>query len=117
MTESPMIESPPSPFASVDPPPGGLARLVRAVEARRAPASRWRMRGLAAATMAAAVLVVAGVARHAPQRAFERDLHAAITQAFPPDGRVAERGIAAEWPSARADVRIVLLRPETPPPR
>lgn len=111
-----MTELPESPFAAVEPPPGGLARLMRAVEARRAPARR-RTRGIALATAVAAALVVAGIARHAPQRAFERSLHAAITQAFPPDGSVAERGIAAEWPSARADVRIVLLRPAPPPPR
>ena len=112
-----MTEVPVSPFAPVDPPPGGLARLVRTIEARRAPAPRLRMRGFAVATVAAAVLVIAGIARHAPQRAFERNLHAAITQAFPPDGSIAERGIAAEWPSARADVRIVLLRPQARPPR
>ena len=110
-----MTESPGSPFASIDPPAGGLARLVRAVEAGRAPARPWRLRGLAFATSATLLAIGVGLVRHAPQRAFERQLHAALGDALPADGHVAEHGIAAEWPSTRADVRILVLRPAPPP--
>ena len=88
-----------------DPPPGGLARLMRSVEARRARSPR-RSWPLAFAGAAAAMVIALGVAQHqraAPQRAFERHFQAAL------DAERRERGIAHEWPSARADVRIVVL--------
>lgn len=90
----------------LEPPPGGLQRLMQSVERRRTPRSRLRPR-LAFAGAAAAVLVlVAGVQlSHAPRRAFEHALQTAIEET----GSVHERGIAHDLPSARADVRIVVL--------
>lgn len=90
---------------ALDPPAGGLARLMRSVEARRArpPHRQWR---LAFAGAAAAMVIALGVAQHRREalgRAFERDFQAALA------AERSERGIARELPSARADVRIVVL--------
>ncbi|MBO9662129.1 hypothetical protein [Dokdonella sp.] len=90
---------------ALDPPAGGLTRLMRSVEARRArpPRGQWR---LAFAGAAAAIVVAFGVAQHqreAPRRAFERHFQAAL------QAERAERGIARELPSTRTDVRIVVL--------
>lgn len=97
---------------ALDPPPGGLTRLMRGVDARRSrPARRqWRL----AFGAAAAVVVALGLAQYrhdAPQRAFERHFQAAL------DAERRERGIARELPSARADVRIVVLAPVGTVPR
>lgn len=90
----------------LQPPPGGLQRLMQSVERRRAPRSRFGPRHAFAGAAAAALVLVAGVQlARAPRRAFEHALQTAIEET----GSVRERGIAHDLPSTRADVRIVVL--------
>lgn len=96
---------------TLDPPPGGLVRLMRDVDARRARAPRPTLR-LVFAGAAACAMVALGLVQYrheAPRRAFERHLQAAL------DAERRERGIARELPSGRANVRIVVLAPPKPP--
>ncbi len=97
----------PSWRGQLDPPPGGLVRLMRSVETRRTrpprPALRFALAGAAASV--ALALGLAHYRNEAPRRAFEQHLQAAL------DAERHERGIARELPSERADVRIVVLAP------
>lgn len=90
---------------SLDPPPGGLVRLMRSVQVRQArpprPALRFVFAG--AAACAALALGLSHYRHEAPRRAFEQHLQAALA------AERLERGIARELPSGRADVRIVVL--------
>lgn len=96
---------------TLDPPPGGLAQLIRRIEMRRArpPHSMLRLVFAGAAACAMVALGLAQYRHEAPRRAFERQLQAAL------DAQRHERGIARELPSERADVRIVVLAPPEPP--
>lgn len=99
---------------ALDPPPGGLMRLMRSVETRRAqpPQSHRRLVFAGAAAIAVIALGLAQYRHEAPRLAFKRHLQAAL------EAERRERGIARELPSARADVRIVVLAPvDTTAPR
>jgi hypothetical protein len=91
----------------LDPPPGGLVRLMRSVQARQArpprPALRLALAGAGAAACAALALGLSHYRHEAPRRVFEQHLQAALA------AERLERGIARELPSERADVRIVVL--------
>lgn len=91
----------------LDPPPGGLARLMQSVEARHArpPPRRARFAFAGAAVALLFACALTQYQREAPRRAFEHNLHAVL------DAERRERGIARELPSTRADVRIVVLAP------
>jgi type VI protein secretion system component VasK len=90
----------------LEPPPGGLQRLMHSVERRRAPRTRLLRRHAFAGAAAAVLVLVAGMQlSRAPRRAFEHALQTAIEET----DTVHERGIAHDLPSARADVRIVVL--------
>ena len=100
MTDSPLGT------CTLDPPPGGLARLKESVGRRRArPPRRRTCRALAGAAAAALALGAGLQLARAPHRAFERTLASALAET----GVVHERGIARDLPSARGDVRIVVL--------
>ncbi|HEY0178320.1 MAG TPA: hypothetical protein VGC30_01670 [Dokdonella sp.] len=102
----------------LEPPPGGLERLAAAIAARRGaqPRSRAPFALAGATAAAAAALALAGYLREAPQRAFERDLRAALAAGLRDETR--ERGVVRELPSGRADVRILVVAPPpSPPPR
>lgn len=90
---------------SLDPPAGGLARLVRGVEARHAhpPHVDLRLAFSASAVVLALALGIAHYQQEAQHRAFARQLRSAF------EAERREHGIARDLPSARADVRIVVL--------
>lgn len=96
----------------LEPPVGGLARLQREIDSRHdeRPTLRSAPTFVAAVVLLGFALGATNYLRHAPQRAFERSLRAALAT-MPADDAIVERGIARELPSSRADVRIVLLAP------
>lgn len=95
----------------LDPPTGGLMRLIDAVEA--APVSRLR-RSAAFALASAGLVAVFGVAlgfawqahRNSPEYRFQHALEAALRPATPAQGLQVENGAALEIPSADPTVRI-----------
>ena len=120
MTDS-LFSAPP-----LRPPPGGLQRLRRALDARAVPA---RARYFSPRLAVAASLAVAGLigasfyahtARNEPQRAFERELRAAMA-GLPRADQIVESGVVRDLPSSRADVRIIVAAPpanaQAPPPQ
>jgi len=104
----------------LEPPAGGLARLQHELDLRHdeRPTLRSAPTFVAAVVLVTLALGATNYIRHAPQRAFERSLRAALAT-MPADEAIVERGIARELPSSRADVRIVLLAPAATiaPPR
>jgi hypothetical protein len=92
------------------PPPGGFARLVTAVEARRRPRSHRLPAFAYAAIFAVAIcgLFAVDYMHGAQQRAVAAAIEAALR---PPDltAPVVTGGAALELPSSRADVRIFAI--------
>lgn len=90
----------------LEPPPGGLPRLVAAVQQRRTSA-RWPAFAIAASATACVMAIGAAIYRHAePQRRLDNALHAAI--AARDTVRVTD-GAALEMPSARTDMRLFIV--------
>lgn len=92
----------------LEPPPGGLARLVASVDSRpnKRPGAHWQAY---AATASAVVFVLAlGIADYA-HNALQRRIRQAIESALqaPADNRIeVENGAAIELPSNDSNVRI-----------
>ena len=93
----------------LEPPTGGLARLVESVQRQRN-AARHPF-ALAAIGAACALLIAVGTMRYEylrnePQRRIESAIRAALE---PPQQIRVENGAALELPSSRSDVRIFLI--------
>jgi ferric-dicitrate binding protein FerR (iron transport regulator) len=88
----------------LDPPPGGLPRLIAAIRSDRSP-SRLRY----ALALATAVALIVGIAtERLPSRA--PNVRAALESALDERGRVyIENGAALELPTTRPDVRMFVV--------
>jgi uncharacterized protein (DUF58 family) len=94
----------------LDPPPGGLPRLIAAIGSDRSPS-----RFLYALGLATAAALIAGIAiERPPSRA--QNIRAALESALEQRGRVyVENGAALELPTSRPDVRMFIVA-QIPPP-
>ncbi|MBS0591030.1 MAG: hypothetical protein JSR65_10395 [Proteobacteria bacterium] len=95
----------------LDPPVGGLARLIDAVEIAHASRSRWRpavaLVGASAAIVFCAVFGFAWQVHHnSPEYRFRHALEAALRPAAPAQGIQVENGAALEISSTDPNVRI-----------
>jgi len=95
----------------LDPPVGGLARLIDAVETTRASRSHWRpafaLFGASSVAVFGAALGLAWQVHHSsPESRFRQALEAALRPATAAQGIQVENGAALEIPSADPNVRI-----------
>lgn len=96
---------------ALDPPPGGLTRLVDAIESSRARGPRLRPRfaliGAGAMTAAVAVFGLAlQIQSNSPQHRLRSALEAALNPDAQDTGIRVDNGAAAEIPSANPNVRM-----------
>ncbi len=95
----------------LEPPPGGLARLIGSIESTRARNFQLRPRfAFAAVGATLAIAAVCGVALHAhwnsPEYRLRNAIEAALRPAADGPGIQVENGAALEIPSADPNVRI-----------
>jgi hypothetical protein len=94
---------------SLEPPAGGLARLVAAVEAQRAHrVGNWPRLALAGTALASLLAVVVGadLRRSAPERRIRAALTAAVQPAPNDEHMHVENGAALELPGGDSRVRM-----------
>ncbi|HET6632558.1 MAG TPA: hypothetical protein VFG73_07615 [Rhodanobacteraceae bacterium] len=100
---------------TLEPPPGGLARLQRHIAASpsRGPL-RWprlvAAPALLAAALALALWLPPQLARQQRQAALTQTLRQALSPRLPPSGIAVAHGGAIELPSGQANVRLYLVQ-------
>lgn len=101
------MQQPDSWHAMLEPPPGGLARLVASVDSRRTKpgTTHWQSYATAASVLVFVLaLGIADYAHNAPQRRVRQAIETALQPSTA--GIQVENGAALELPSSRSDVRI-----------